>query len=152
MKYIEKQMVVAFPQRSKHFIQKIKLFGMIFLLSAAMLTLNSCSKENQLEGNWRITSFIANGNGNNDMPGKIWTFNDGGSCYLSFAEDAVVGQWTISGDNLSIYGTLDNYYMINATLNIDEIKSNSMKLSGNIYVNDGSSSGAFYMIASFSKI
>lgn len=136
--------------------KKVKVYAMAaFLMVLSFMTM-SCSKESMVEGSWQITSFVANGSSLNSMAGKIWTFSGGGSCNLAFADGAMTGQWKVNDDELIIYGTLSEYnvtyYQINSNLKIDKLKSESMTLSGTMYMNDGQNSGSIYLNVMFTKI
>ncbi len=123
-------------------LNKFKLFGIVALL-ATSLFMTSCSKENMLEGTWNCISLTIDGQSDHSDP---WTFNEGGS----FICGELTGNWTLSGDNLTINGTEDGV-TFTMNLNVTELKSKSLKVNGTIVERYYSESYSATISASFSK-
>ena len=87
---------------------KRKIFFVMVAVIAAvsMLMLTSCSKENRIEGRWVIRRVSDNLMGTG-TEGHTWTFRDNRTCLIYLDGEDLEGNWSISGDNLTI-GV--NYY------------------------------------------
>ena len=104
-------------------LNKFKLLGIVALFATALF-MTSCSKENMLEGTWNCISLTIDGESGHSDP---WTFNDGGS----FICGELTGNWTLSGDNLTINGSEDGA-TLTMNLNVTELKSKSLKVNGTL--------------------
>lgn len=108
-------------------MKNIKLFIMVaFLAAATTMMLTSCSKEKQIEGKWKITH--ASGDFSDDK-GETWTFKSNSSGSFIFYGYDVDGDWSISGDELTIDAKINGYKLV-GEFTIDKLSSSKMSLSG----------------------
>ena len=116
--------------------RKIKLLGIIAILSILVVSVSSCSKEKKIVGKWKVTS--ATGDFLEDK-GNTWTFKENGKCTIPTGELEIDGEWTISSDNLTIDInqplTIEGYNCNikgTADFDIETLSNKEMSLSGNV--------------------
>lgn len=121
-------------------MKNIKLFIMVaFLAAATTMILTSCSKEKRIEGKWKITH--ATGVFSDDK-GETWTFKSNRSGSFICSGWDVDGDWSISGDELTIDAKLQGYKVV-GEFSIDKLNSSKMSLSGSWKV-DGEKENVTY--------
>lgn len=109
-------------------LRKIKFFGIVALLAVAMVAVSSCGKEKKIVGKWKITS--ASGELKEDK-GETWTFKEKGDCTVVIGGENYDGEWSISGDNLSIdLDEFDEDIEVSGDFTVDELSSKAMSISG----------------------
>ena len=103
---------------------------MVVLMTAATMAFMSCSKENKIEGKWKIvyasTEF-------SDDKGETWTFKENKSWSGAIDGLIVDGDWSISKDELTIdvSGQDAGYtYRLTGEFSIDELTGRELSLSG----------------------
>ncbi|MBP5536390.1 MAG: lipocalin family protein [Bacteroidales bacterium] len=130
-------------------MKKTKIFVVIaFIAATAMMMLTSCSKEKRIEGKWKITrvSIISTSSSDSEevewlkgAKDECWTFKANGTGFFVIASDYQLdGDWSISGDNLTITTEKDSYGIKNTgDFTIEELNGKVLSINGKWKDTDG---------------
>lgn len=109
-------------------LKKIVLFA---ILIVATLTLSSCSKDKgkQIEGTWKVTSYIYNDFDRVEGEGELWIFEGGDSNYPDCIIEGERGWYSVDS-NGNLYIELYNDSRWRGDLRIVELNRKTMKVAG----------------------
>jgi len=114
---------------------KLKLFGLIFLLLTTVAFMSSCQKnEKKIVGKWKVTKATSSDEDIDDIlseydKGCTWSFKDNGDCTVTFCGYDCDGEYYVSKNTLSITCKIDGE-KLDWDMDIDELTNKEMSLSG----------------------